>query len=237
MNVQSGPEGKKKRGIGIMSPISAVIFDLDGTLLDTIEDIAEASNRVYGARGMSPFSIDEMKQLVGDGAEELIRRVFVLRGRPAPSDTEVRDILIDYRREYEACWRVHSRPYPGIPGLLDELSRRGVRTAVLSNKAQMFTALMAADLLPGHKFDVVRGALPGVPLKPDPAPALAIAAELGVPAANCVFVGDTNVDMKTGRAAGMPAVGALWGFRTAEELRANGASVLIAAPSDLLDLL
>jgi phosphoglycolate phosphatase len=227
MKVQSGPEGA----------ISAVIFDLDGTLLDTIEDITEASNRVYTARGLSPLSIAEMKLLVGDGAEELIRRVFASRGRPAPSDAEVGDILKDYRREYEACWRAHSCPYPGIPGLLGELSRRGIRTAVLSNKAQMFTALMVADLLPGHRFDAVRGALPGVPLKPDPAPALAIAAGLGVPAAACAFVGDTNVDMKTGRAAGMLAVGALWGFRTADELRANGADVLIAAPEELLGLL
>jgi len=99
----------------------------------------------------------------------------------------------------------------------------------------MFTALMVAELLPGHRFDAVRGALPGVPLKPDPAPALAIAAELGVAPAACAFVGDTNVDMTTARAAGMLAVGALWGFRTADELRANGADVLIATPLDLLD--
>jgi phosphoglycolate phosphatase len=218
-----------------MSPILAVIFDMDGTLLDTIEDIADASNRVYVPRGLAPCSIEEMKSLVGDGAEELIRRVFVSRGKPAPDDAEVAAILREYRREYEACWRSHSRPYAGIPELLTELSRRGVKTAVLSNKAQMFTALMAEELLAAHRFDIVRGSLPGVPLKPDPAPALAIAAELGVAPAACAFVGDTNVDMTTARAAGMLAVGALWGFRTADELRANGAAILIASPLDLLD--
>jgi phosphoglycolate phosphatase len=93
---------------------------------------------------------------------------------------------------------------------------------------------MTSALLPAHHFDIVRGARPGVALKPDPAPALAIAAELGVAPAACAFVGDTNVDMKTARAAGMLAVGALWGFRSAEELAANGADVLIAAPADLL---
>jgi phosphoglycolate phosphatase len=225
----------KKSENSIVSPISAVIFDMDGTLLDTIEDIADASNRVYVPRGLEPCSIEEMKSLVGDGAEELIRRVFVSRGRPSPDDAEVAGILREYRREYEACWRAHSRPYAGIPELLSELSRRGVKTAVLSNKAQMFTGLMAEELLASHRFDIVRGSLPGVPLKPDPAPALAIAAELGVAPAACAFVGDTNVDMTTARAAGMLAVGALWGFRTADELRANGADVLIATPLDLLD--
>jgi phosphoglycolate phosphatase len=220
-----------------MSPLKAVIFDLDGTLLDSIEDITEASNRVYVPRGLSPCSIDEMKSLVGDGAEELIRRVYVSRGRPAPDDALVAEILGDYRREYQACWRDHSRPYDGIPELLGELARRGLKTAVLSNKSDPFTVRMTSALLPAHRFDIVRGALPGVPLKPDPAPALVIAAELGVPPSDCAFVGDTDVDMRTARAAGMLAVGALWGFRTADELRTNGADVLVASPADILGLI
>ncbi len=215
----------------------AVIFDLDGTLLDTIVDIADASNRVYEARGLAPFSIAEMKTLVGDGAEELIRKVFAWRGRPAPGDAEVADILREYRREYQTCWRGHSRPYAGVPELLGELARRGVKTAVLSNKAQMFTALMAEELLAAHRFDLVRGAVPGVPLKPDPASALAIAGELGVEPAACVFLGDTSVDMKTATAAGMFAVGALWGFRTADELLASGAAALVSSPGELLEWL
>ena len=217
--------------------MKAAIFDLDGTLLDSIEDITAASNRVYEPLGLGAFSNDEMKTLVGDGAEELIRRVFLSRGRPAPNDALVAEILADYRREYQACWREHTRAYDGIPELLAGLARRGLKTAVLSNKSDIFTGRMTSALLPAHRFDIVRGARPGVPLKPDPAPALAIAAELGVPAAACAFVGDTNVDMKTGHAAGMLAVGALWGFRTAEELLANGADVLIASPEELLGLL
>ncbi len=219
-----------------MSPIKAVIFDLDGTLLDSIEDITSASNRVYEPLGLGTFSNDEMKTLVGDGAEELIRRIFAWRGRPAPAEAVVAQILRDYRREYQACWREHSRPYDGVLELLAELARRGVKTAVLSNKALLFTAVMTEELLAAHRFDIIRGALPGVPLKPDPAPALAIAADLGVSPGDCAFVGDTNVDMATARAAGMLAVGALWGFRTADELRRNGADTMIAAPADLLRL-
>jgi len=218
-------------------PIRGVIFDLDGTLLDTIEDITEASNRVYGARGLAPFSIEEMKKLVGEGAEELVRKVFAARGRPPLSEADMAALIGDYRREYEACWRVHSRPYPGIPELVSELARRGARTAVLSNKSQTFTSVMTETLLPLHAFDIVRGARPGIPLKPDPAPALAIASDLGLSPAACAFVGDTSIDMTTARAAGMFAVGALWGFRTAEELRSSGADALIAAPADLLGLL
>jgi phosphoglycolate phosphatase len=224
--------------MGIVSPkYQAVIFDLDGTLLDTIVDIADASNRVYEARGLAPFSIAEMKTLVGDGAEELIRKVFAWRGRPTPGDVEVADILKEYRREYEACWRANSRPYAGVPELLGELARRDVRTAVLSNKSHTFTTLMAEELLAPHRFDIVRGATPGVPLKPDPASALAITGELDVEPAACIFLGDTSVDMKTATAAGMFAVGALWGFRTADELLASGAAALIESPPELLGLL
>jgi len=217
--------------------IQAVIFDLDGTLLDTIEDIAEASNRVYGRRGLAPFRIEEMKQLVGEGAEELVRKAFAARGVPVPSEAEMADIIRDYRREYETCWRLHSRPYAGVRELLGELARRRIKTAVLSNKAQMFTSVMTSDLIPDHRFDVIRGALPGVPLKPDPAAALAIAVELGLAPAACAFVGDTSIDMTTARAAGMFAAGALWGFRTADELRSSGADVLLAAPGDLVGVL
>jgi len=218
-----------------MSSIRLVIFDLDGTLLDTIDDIAEASNRVYGRRGLAPFSIAEMKALVGEGAEELVRKAFATQGRAAPGPDEMAAIIKEYRGEYEALWREHSRSYAGIPELLDALAAHGVKMAVLSNKAQLFTTLMTEALLPGCRFDIIRGARPDVPLKPDPAPALAIAAELGAAASDCAFVGDTSIDMRTARAAGMRAIGALWGFRTAEELRENGAEVLAAAPADVLD--
>jgi phosphoglycolate phosphatase len=216
--------------------MKAVIFDLDGTLLDTIEDIAGATNSVLEIRGLAPFSIEETKILVGDGIEEMVRRAFALRGIGTLSDAEVDGVVTDYRTEYQARWRLHSRPYAGVPELLDELAQRRIKTAVLSNKSHPFTTAMTAELLAGSRFDLVRGAVPGIPLKPDPAPALGIAAELGVGPEACVFLGDTSVDMNTARAAGMFPVGALWGFRTAGELRESGAAALIASPPDLLEL-
>ncbi|HVP89607.1 MAG TPA: HAD family hydrolase [Terriglobales bacterium] len=209
----------------------AALFDLDGTLLDTIEDIALAMNRVLAARGLGSYSVEAYKTLVGEGAEELVRRVLASRRL---SDAEVAGLLADYRREYEACWRLHSRPYPGVPALLEALGRRGVRTAVLSNKSQPFTEAMTAELLSPFRFDIVRGAQPGVPLKPDPAAALGIARGLEIAPAEAVFLGDTNIDMMTATGAGMLPVGALWGFRTAEELRAGGAAALLASPLELL---
>ncbi|MGD1010533.1 MAG: HAD family hydrolase [Candidatus Aminicenantales bacterium] len=218
-----------------MSPESpvykAVIFDLDGTLLDTIDDIAVAMNRVLEMRDLGSYPIEAYKALVGDGVEELVRRAF--SSHPL-TDEEIAGIVRDFRREYGLCWRDHSRPYSGVPELLEELARKGTKTAVLSNKSHPFTKIMTGELLAHHRFDVVRGAMPGVPLKPDPRPALMIASEMGVPPAAVVFLGDTNVDMLTAVAAGMLPVGALWGFRSAEELKAGGAAALLASPLEIL---
>jgi len=218
--------------MSISSPnYKAVIFDLDGTLLDTIEDIALAMNRVLEGRAFEPYSIEAYKALVGDGIEEMVRRA--LSPRPV-ADEEIAGIVQDYRREYDLCWRAHSQPYPGVPDLLRELARRGIKTAVLSNKSHPFTEAMTFELLAVHRFDIIRGAMPGVPLKPDPRPALMIAEEIGVPPSSVLFLGDTKVDMLTAVAAGMLPAGALWGFRTAAELEGNGAVVLLASPLDLL---
>ncbi len=230
--------GSSDRLPGAPAPASrrfeAVIFDLDGTLLDTIEDIAAAMNRVLAPRGLGTYGVETYKTLVGDGVEELVRRAFRSQ---ALSDEDVAGIVRDYRREYEFAWRDHSRPYPEVPALLEALRARGVRTAVLSNKSHVFTEVMTRELLPGFRFDVVRGAFSGAPLKPDPAAALAIAAGLGVAPAACAFLGDTNVDMMTARAAGMFAAGALWGFRTARELTESGAEILLESPLGLLAVL
>jgi len=211
---------------------SGVIFDLDGTLLDTIEDIALTMNLVFGRRGFPPFSIADCMRMVGDGMEVLVRRA--LPGG-AGDEALVDEIVQEYREAYGLAWRDHSRPYPGVPELLEGLKARGVRSAVLSNKSHPFIEIMTRELLP-FDFDAVLGALPGVPFKPDPSAALRIASDMGLPPAGFVFVGDTDIDMETARAAGMYPAGALWGFRDAANLKAGGAEVLLASPGDLLRL-
>jgi phosphoglycolate phosphatase len=219
----------------------AVLFDLDGTLLDTLEDIALTMNSVLGRRGYPAVTLEECRLMVGEGMEVLVRRAVLARRADRPADEcegdgAVAAMVREYRAEYENAWRAHSRPYPGVPGLLEGLKERGVRTAVLSNKSHPFTEEMTRELLP-FDFDVVRGAGPGVPYKPDPVAALAIAVEMGLRPAEFAFVGDTRIDMETARAAGMFPAGVLWGFRDAEELASSGAAVLLASPMDLLRVL
>jgi phosphoglycolate phosphatase len=138
------------------------------------------------------------------------------------------------KAEYAARRTGKTRPYPGIPETLDELAARGIPAAVLSNKPHEETLAVIRHYFPGHEFRAVLGAREGVPVKPDPAGALEIAALFGLPPAGVFYLGDTNTDMQTAVAAGMFPAGALWGFRTAEELAANGAQSLFERPPDIL---
>ena len=212
----------------------AVLFDLDGTLLDTIEDLADSMNRTLKRLGFPPRTVGECKYLVGDGVEAFARRSLPEAHRDAPT---IAKCIAGIREEYSKRWAEKTHPYKGIPELLDALTQRGVRMTVLSNKPHDFTRLMVAELLPHWQFDLVWGEGPDTPRKPDPGGAIAMARKLGIESGEFLYVGDTNTDMQTANAAGMYAVGALWGFRTAEELLANGAKVLVESPLDLLDLL
>ena len=138
--------------------------------------------------------------------------------------------------EYKNRWAENTQPYPGIPELLRELERLDIPKAVLSNKRHDFTKTVVERLLPDFHFQIVCGAKPSVPIKPDPTAALQIADELHIPPEQFVYLGDTNTDMQTANAAGMFPAGALWGFRTAEELSANGAKVLLKTPQEVLNL-
>jgi len=213
----------------------AVLFDLDGTLLDTLEDLADAVNAALAALGFPEHSVAAYRYFVGDGVETLMRRALP---PAAAADGSQLSRAVDLQRaEYRRRWHAKTRPYPGVPDLLGELERRGIRMAVLSNKPDAFVGEMVRHFFPAVRFEVARGARPGVAVKPDPGSALGIAAEMGVPAADFLYLGDTNTDMRTAIGAGMTPVGALWGFRTEEELRASGAEVLISRPADLVGLL
>ena len=206
----------------------ALIFDLDGTLLDSLADIATAMNTALTEHGLAPHPLDAYRFFVGEGVEVLVERVVADPAlRPA--------VLHTYRDGYGEGLGGATRPYAGIPELLTALTDRRVPMAVLSNKPDRPTCRLVASLLPGH-FQAVAGARVDVPKKPDPTAALAMAASLGVAPADCGFVGDTAVDMRTATSAGMVPVGVTWGFRPRDELLAHGARWLIDHPAELLPL-
>jgi phosphoglycolate phosphatase len=213
----------------------AIILDLDGTLLDTLEDLADSMNGALSHFGFPVHPLEKYKHFIGDGMENLVKRS--LPGSAKNDLQAISQCLEMMRQIYKRNWNVKSRPYPGIPELLDTLSARGIKMAVLSNKLHDFTLKIVAELLPAWRFDPVMGERPPIPRKPDPFSALEIANMLGVEPAGFLFLGDTATDMKTANAAGMFAVGALWGFRNAEELVAGGGARLIAKPAELLELL
>lgn len=212
----------------------AIIFDLDGTLLDTLKDLANSMNAVLSCHEMKTFRIDDYRYFVGKGLGELIRSVLP---RDRVSDQFVDEFLVEMRMEYAKRWAENTRPYPGIPDLLDKLQRIGLPLAVLSNKADEFTQIIIKTLLSKWQFKVIRGLKDDLPPKPDPASALWIADQMKIQPSDFIYIGDTGIDMQTANSAGMYSVGALWGFRTAEELKENGAKALIETPLQLLDLL
>jgi phosphoglycolate phosphatase len=215
-------------------PFRAVIFDLDGTLLDTLDDIANAANHVLAARGFPTHPNASYRTFVGEGVIKLMVRALPKAHR---DEAAVQASVGAYVQEYERTWNALTKPYPGVPEMLDALAVRGLKLAVLSNKPDHFTQQCVDQLLAKWTFDSVLGASDQFPRKPDPASAVETAKRLGVPRAECLYVGDSGVDMQTACAAGMRAVGVLWGFRGQEELLREGAQLLIKKPSELLDLL
>jgi len=207
----------------------AALFDLDGTLLDTIRDLADSMNAVLERMGYPTHPLEAHKVFVGDGVESYVRRAL-----PEDADEEtVRRGMVMEQEEYGKRWDVATRPYDGVLEMLSALDDMGIPKAILSNKPDGFVKLTVEKLLPGCTFDIVQGVLPDVPKKPDPTAALDIAERLGARPDEVLFLGDSNTDMKTAVAAGMYGVGAVWGFRTPEELNENGARELANHPSDV----
>ncbi len=213
--------------------LKALLFDLDGTLLDSLADIAAAMNRMLAERGLPACDTDEIRRMVGDGMRQL-----VVRALPEDQHDEatVDACLAAYRGHYETLWQTATRPYEGIPELLDELRRRGFKLGVISNKAHRFTVPMTEHFFGSDGFAVVLGQRDEVPRKPDPAGALEAAALLGVTPAECAYVGDSGIDMEFAANSGMTGIGVTWGLRDAAELRAAGATHLVDTPAQVLAL-
>jgi phosphoglycolate phosphatase len=210
----------------------AVIFDLDGTLADTLQDIAAAMDRVLRGAGLPPHTRDEYRLMIGHGLRNLVTQALPEGAR---GDEQVAGLLQAMLADYGEHCLVETRLYEGIAELLASLRDLAVPLAVLSNKGDELTRRIVEGLAP-RVFRVVAGAQTGVPLKPDAAAALRVAAGLRVAPATVALVGDSDVDMQTALAAGMIPVGVAWGLRGRDELVASGARVVLAQPLQLLEL-
>ena len=206
----------------------AVLFDVDGTLINSLADIGNAMNRSLAAFSLPEWPLEDYRILVGDGARKLAERA--IRDR----QDLLEKVLGIYQRDYSGHNTVLSAPYDGIPDLLHALLEAGLKLVVLSNKPDADTKRMMAHYFPNVPFAAVVGQKEGVPLKPDPTGAIRIAEEIGLPPASFLYLGDTSVDMVCAKRAGMLPVGVLWGFRTEKELRESGAEMLLSHPMDLL---
>ncbi|MDR0713162.1 MAG: HAD family hydrolase [Bacteroidales bacterium] len=211
----------------------AVIFDLDGTLADTLEDIADAMNRTLSAGGYPTHHYGAYRFLVGKGMKNLVAQSL-----PEQERCEIviekcyARMLADYTQNYVN--KTHL--YDGIPELLDELFRRTVKMAVLSNKDDVITRKICCELFQNRYFEMILGSTVRFPRKPNPQAALFIAGEIQASSDEIIYIGDSDVDMQTASAAGFYAVGAGWGFRPEEELLHNGARKVIRHPRELLPL-
>ena len=199
-----------------------VIFDLDGTLLNTIDDLADAGNWVCRNHGWPTHTVEEYKRYVGSGMARL-----AVRFSPEEWHTEegVQKILDEFLPYYAAHKEDKTAPYPGVPELLEHLRAAGVSIAVLSNKAHALAVPVIEGYFP-QKFQYIQGGVEGLPLKPDPALLLKLMENMGATQENTLFVGDSDVDIRTAKHAGVTSCGVLWGFRGREELERDRKSVV-----------
>jgi len=209
--------------------IRAVIFDLDGTLADTLADIGGAMNQVLANHGLPQHPVGTYRGLIGGGALNLARRAA-----PELDEQRHEELAAEFRDRYSQAWVTHAVPFPGAIKLLKALHARGLLLAVLSNKADVGTRAVVKALFPDQPFQRIFGEREGIPRKPHPQAALEIAEALGVAPDECIYVGDSEVDVQTSHRAGMRNISVLWGFRTRDELVAAGATTLVENPSQIL---
>lgn len=219
-------------------PTQLVVFDLDGTLVDSLQDIAGAMNETLAAHGYPERKVADFRRFAGDGARVAVQRACE---RDFSGDPAALDALVDaYLATYLRRGSPRSRPYAGVEELIDALIELRARSGapslgVLTNKPHDIAVPLMRSLFPNDPFLAIEGVRPGTPRKPDPAGLLGIIARAGARPESTVYVGDTDTDMTTGLRAGVFTVGCLWGFRDHAELRDSGARAIIAEPLELLD--
>lgn len=211
----------------------AVIFDLDGTLLDTLPDLAGAANRTLASQGYPTHPVEAYRWFVGDGSAMLIERAMPADQR---SPENIKVCLNIHLQDYDRHWAEATQPYAGIPELLAHLAHCRLPFAVVTNKPHQSALVALAHFFPGVDFEFISGLYQGIAKKPDPLQALAAAQAMGISPGRCLFLGDSGVDMQTARNAAMTPIGAAWGYRTREELNQAGAWRIIQHPMDLAAL-
>lgn len=214
---------------------AAVVFDLDGTLSDSIHSIKYCADQAVAGFGYGPFSEQQYKYFVGDGAANLIRRALAAGGDE--EGTHFEEAFSKYREIFRENCMYQVEPYEGIRELLEALKTKNIKIAVLSNKPHAETVNVIETLFGEGYFDVIQGQKENLAIKPSPEGVFQILEQLGLTADDILYLGDTSTDMKTGKNAGAFTVGALWGFREKEELEANHADAIIGHPLELLDYL
>lgn len=214
--------------------VEAVVFDLDGTLLDTLDDILDVVNHVFQQEGLAPESRNRVRLAVGRGVENLVRKLLAHRSR---NEEYVQKLSGMIRETYLEKGPVKTRPYPGIPGLIRKLSGRGLPLAVLTNKPHD-SALESVEMHFGKEyFSIVSGAGEDRPMKPSPGSADPVIKKLGVPPGGIMMVGDSDVDMDTATVSGMVPVGVSWGYRDTDLLLEYGAVHIVTEPYEILKII
>lgn len=210
----------------------AVLFDMDGTVLDTLDDLADSVNHSLKQFSLPEVSRFQVSQSLGNGAAYLIRQCLP-KNTP---DALFEQVLAFYKPWYAAHCRIKTKPYAGILPLMEELRAAGVRQAIISNKPDSAVQELAEAFFPGL-MDVVIGESSAVRRKPSPDTVLAAAEKMGIAVPGCVYIGDTEVDVETSHNAGMDCIAVTWGFRTEEQLRAAGAAPIVHTPAELKEKL
>lgn len=228
---------KNKGNSGIISSVinmvKAVLFDLDGTLADTLTDLATSANYALAHFGFPTHETEKYKYFVGNGMSVLVSRILPEDKRDDKTHATVKKVFLSH---YGAHYADNTRAYSGVPEVVAALKEKGIKVAVVTNKAHEAAIKVLEKLYP-NTFDVICGQRDGIPTKPAPDMPLSVMAKLGVKPEECAFVGDSGPDAATGVNCGATPIGVLWGFRTADELRENGAKYLAATPEELLSVI
>lgn len=213
--------------------VKLCVFDLDGTLVNSLNDLADAANYALKKNGFSTYHVEKYRYFVGDGVPMLIKRILGDNDSP-----ELESILLsDFNKYYNGHYANHTAPYEGIKELLSELSKRSILCAVLSNKPDNFVKIIVGEIFSDFRFAQIQGKMDEFPKKPNPAALKSIMKKLNVNTDETLYIGDSNVDIFTGKNAGVKTCGVLWGFRTKEELEEAGADYIATSPLDVLDLI